>query len=215
MSDLKPTLERARGSFLVPDLRIEQVLRRSDRHRRNQRIAAGVMSLIIAAALALTFAVTPRQGAAPAASTHEAPPTATAGPLEGAWQTRAIRPAQVTAFLKDHGLGDAAPTVITDEGYPARLTLHMIGLYSWMGFRYSVTRQDGQVIDIGSYEIHRDRIAFLSDSSDSGKVVYRWTREVDALSLTFLRDTAPDYRGYPDEAFHRAIFEMSAFRFVR
>jgi Tol biopolymer transport system component len=47
MSDLRSTLERSRDRFPAPEMNYEEILRRRDRRRRNQRVAAGVVGLAI------------------------------------------------------------------------------------------------------------------------------------------------------------------------
>jgi WD40 repeat protein len=47
MDDYRRTLERARGRYAAPDLSVESIYRRHDRKRRRERVAAGVVGLVI------------------------------------------------------------------------------------------------------------------------------------------------------------------------
>ncbi|HZJ51676.1 MAG TPA: hypothetical protein VFF07_12740 [Actinomycetota bacterium] len=108
----------------------------------------------------------------------------------------------MTAFLKDNGLGEAAKVVVDDVGYPTSWTL----VASDGG--YVTTRDDGEVVDEGAYEIDGDRVAF---NAGGGDVVYRWTIKGDELSFRFVKDEALPYKGLPDEAFNRPIYESKPF----
>ena len=47
MPDARSVLERARSNFPAPEMPLEGVLRRRDRRRRNQRLAAGVLGIAV------------------------------------------------------------------------------------------------------------------------------------------------------------------------
>ena len=53
MNEYRSVLERAGANFAAPDLPLERILRRRDRKRRNQRIAAGAMGIGVALAVAV------------------------------------------------------------------------------------------------------------------------------------------------------------------
>lgn len=55
-TDHRATLERARSRFPAPDLTYERVLGRRERKDRNQRVAAGVVGIAVAAAALFGFA---------------------------------------------------------------------------------------------------------------------------------------------------------------
>ena len=53
MSEYRAVLERAGLNAPTPDLDLERILRRRDRKRRNQRIAAGVVGIAVFVAAVL------------------------------------------------------------------------------------------------------------------------------------------------------------------
>jgi WD40 repeat protein len=66
MTEYRSVLERARSNFRMPDLPLEGVLRRRERRQRNQRIAAGIVGLLIAIAAAAGGATLLRSDPRPA-----------------------------------------------------------------------------------------------------------------------------------------------------
>ena len=84
MTEYRSVLERAGSNAPPPDLQLERVLRRRDRKRRNQRIAAGVVGIavFVAAAWIVTSAGSLDRSQAPAvpggAATATPTPTASA-----------------------------------------------------------------------------------------------------------------------------------------
>ena len=65
MTEYRSVLERAGSNAPPPDLQLERVLRRRDRKRRNQRIAAGVAGIAIFAALVFGLARATLSGSGP------------------------------------------------------------------------------------------------------------------------------------------------------
>ena len=53
MTEYRAVLERAGANFPAPDMPVDRILRRRDRRRRNQRIAAGAMGIAVALAVAV------------------------------------------------------------------------------------------------------------------------------------------------------------------
>ena len=53
MTEYRSVLERAGANFFAPELPLERILRRRDRKRRNQRIAAGAVGIGVALAVAI------------------------------------------------------------------------------------------------------------------------------------------------------------------
>jgi Tol biopolymer transport system component len=62
MPELTPTLERARDRFAAPEMPLENVLRRRDRKRRNQRVAAGAVGIAVGLVAVVIAGVTIRTG---------------------------------------------------------------------------------------------------------------------------------------------------------
>lgn len=143
----------------------------------------------------------PNKNPDPGAAAKATP--AEADPLTGTWQTSRITPADVTALLKDIGLGDAAKVVIDEQGYPTSWTLVM------SDGGYVTTGDDGEVVDKGSYEIDGDRRTFNAGSGDN---VYRWVIKGDELSFRFVKTEELPYKGLPAEAFNRPIYESKTFK---
>lgn len=56
MTEYRSVLERAGANFSAPELPLEDILRRRDRKRRNQRIAAGAVGIGVALAVAIGLA---------------------------------------------------------------------------------------------------------------------------------------------------------------
>ena len=115
--------ERAARSVALPDGRFDDLLRRRDRKRRNQRIAAGVVgfAIFVAAIWIVTtggpfdHAVTPAGGVAetgPAVTEATIPPGAAGAgliglPAEGATPSTPTSGELVLRFTTLHGMGDA------------------------------------------------------------------------------------------------------------
>jgi WD40 repeat protein len=88
MSDYRALLERAKQQAPEPDLQLDGVLRRRDRHRRNQRLAAGATVAAILVAVATVIGVIALQRTEPVPVITPSPTTAPApamhnGPLYG------------------------------------------------------------------------------------------------------------------------------------
>lgn len=102
MTDYRPILERARNAFAAPDMPIERVLRRRDRRRRNQRIAAGAVGIAIAIAIVV--------GSVVAAMIHsdlrpaEPTPTSSMGPTPSPVSPALLRRGGEIAFAGSNGL---------------------------------------------------------------------------------------------------------------
>ena len=66
MTEVRSVLERARANFPAPDLRLDDILLRRERKQRNQRVAAGIVGLLIAIAVAAGGAALLRSDGRPA-----------------------------------------------------------------------------------------------------------------------------------------------------
>lgn len=63
MDDFRDKLERARAQFPAPGLPIDDVIRRADRKRRNERLAAGAVGSVIAVAIVIAAVALARSNA--------------------------------------------------------------------------------------------------------------------------------------------------------
>ncbi|MGN6574737.1 MAG: hypothetical protein ACTHKG_03540 [Nocardioides sp.] len=140
------------------------------------------------------------------ATTDDSPSSAAApaDPLEGQWASGTVTPKQVSRNLKGAGLGDAARTVIADQGYPARFTLAL------SSGQYRLTTQDGSVIDTGTYAVQGRRLRLIAAETGHGPTL-RWTRDGDSLDLVFVKSDGTPYKGIPDEAFARPLYDVPSY----
>jgi dipeptidyl aminopeptidase/acylaminoacyl peptidase len=83
MSDLSDTLERSRDRFTTAELDLEDVLRRRDRHVRNQRLTAGAVGLGIALLIAIVASGVIRSSSIPAVTPTPTRPPAPEARLTG------------------------------------------------------------------------------------------------------------------------------------
>ena len=141
----------------------------------------------------------------PAGETTAAADDGSGDPLEGQWSSSTVTPKQVTRNLQAAGLGKAAPTVIADQGYPTSFTLVL------QGGRYRLTTRDGSVMDMGSYEVEGRRLHLVAGETGHGPT-FRWTLDGDVLDLTFVESDGTPYKGIPDEAFARPLYDVPAYR---
>jgi hypothetical protein len=128
-----------------------------------------------------------------------------ADPLEGQWRSSTVTPRQVTRNLRGAGLGGAARTVVADQGYPTGFTLVL------QGGRYRLTTRDGGEMDVGTYEVDGDRLHLVAAETGHGPTL-RWTREGDSLDLVFVESDGTPYKGIPDEAFARPLYDVPVYR---
>lgn len=80
MSDFRPILERARDRFGVPHLSLEEVFRRSDRRRRDRRLAAaaagvaiGLVGILVGRSIVTSFESPANHVPAPAPEVRNGP----------------------------------------------------------------------------------------------------------------------------------------------
>jgi len=133
MSEYRPVLERAASNAPQPDLDLERVLRRRDRKRRNQRIAAGVVGIAVfvaAVGLVTTFG-----------STDRTQPGASGGAVTGPAETGPAETGPPPAPAS------AAPDVVRQgtctNGARSRLELTKAPDQNWIQVRFEVYRGPG------------------------------------------------------------------------
>ena len=114
MTEYRSVLERAGSNAPPPDLQLERILRRRDRRRRNQRLAAGAVGIAVFVAMVpivtngLPFLHTGTP-AGPGSSPTNQP---SSGPV-----LSAIDPVPDTDYLLDLNTGETTPLPETIVGY--------------------------------------------------------------------------------------------------
>lgn len=143
--------------------------------------------------------------AAPGPATSTAPADATpTDPLEGRWQSDTVTRRMVTRHLTDAGLRRAVTTVLEDQGYPTSFTLTMTDA------RYQIANADGDIYDEGSYEVQDKQITLTAAATGAGPT-FAWSLADDVLDLQFVSSTGTPYKGLPDEAFARPLYDVPTF----
>ncbi len=183
-----------------PVERFDQYKDKKELNRRRGAFIAAAAVVILAAVLVIRT-LGGGEASVPADDGGGAVGTAS-GVVDGKWQTATITPADVRTFLEAEGLGGAADAVVAANAYPTSFIVSMDGNL------YGVTDADGTYVDSGFLSVDGDRVTF-DPKNTTGDVVYTWSMEGDTLILTFVSDSSPDYKGFPDEAFNRTIYELS------
>jgi hypothetical protein len=142
------------------------------------------------------------------ATTTSAPEDATA--LEGTWRTDPITVTDMEGTLSKAGLGkhfarfeQNAP--ISDD--PTALILDVGDDWDLYGQARSEPRTK---IDFDAqFEVRGDTVVVTHSTGTSNTL--RWSVRGDVLELTWLKGTAPRFRGIPDEAYQRALYMTADF----
>ena len=166
-----------------------------------------VVSCVLLIATSCSSGSEDRGTASPSTRSQTTPkPTAaaTSDPLEGRWTTDTITPRMVKQHLNDAGLGKAVRTVVDDQGYPTALNLTLAA------GKYQLADADGAVLDVGSYEVQDNRITLVAAATGVGPT-FTWDLDGDELNLDFVSSTGTPYKGQPDEAFARPIYDVPTF----
>src|SRR5262245_23052650 len=192
-----------------------QVLDRHDRDVTRRRTWAATAVLAAAAAVALVVILLVRPSdhghlqPAPSPSTSATPTSRAsedAGPaLEGKWAAGPVKAQQIVDHLEAVGLGRWATAVLE-------------GTRPDQDVRYSLILRDGrlvvakavddgasEIVDVQSYEVQNDRVAFQPEGS-ACRTVLACRVSGDTLRLSLRDDTCRDYRGTPNEAYMHASY---------
>jgi hypothetical protein len=131
--------------------------------------------------------------------------------LEGRWRTEPVTFAAMAATVRKSGLGANVEEFernapISDA--PTALVLDVRDDWDLYGRRQGEPRAK---IDYDArFEVTGDTVVVTHSSGTSN--TFRWSVRDEVLELTWLRGTAPPYKGIPDEAYQRALYMTALFQ---
>ncbi len=192
----------------------DRVITRASRRRVRSRVAAVALAAAGSAAMVLVVQQAPWDGAAPPPVVEPASTVTEGTPLpataEGTWQTGPLRASVVVANLGDHGLGrwsaawlaGRAPTDLVT--YSLKLSAGQLTLTQELN-GVSQGIEDSQMYTLSGHRITLRPIDATCAS------LFDWAVSADQLTLAFVSDDCPPYRGTPDEVFMRALYTSAPF----
>ena len=123
--------------------------------------------------------------------------------LAGTWTTAVVTPAQATAALARTGNEAHRAVVLDDIRVPGRFSLVLDGR------TFRTTLGDEQ-IDVGTWLVKDGRLE-MTPSCGFCHGVFVPRLDGDALHLTIVEVTSPDYKGVPDAAFASVAYTAAPF----